>query len=194
MTIRPNFVTVLATIAALPVPTVAQDWQSAYTDLDPNRCEIVERYDLAVDFACTGLAGFPVLLRHGEHRVFVSYGPDAANEIAWQQSLPSRNETGETLEWIFSGPPEEASQPVATVLRYFIDHSEIRGPDEQVLVVTKLEPGNTCHVAYIDGRRNAQANEMARQAAQELVPDWDCAGMQAQPYGTMGVTGFSEAE
>lgn len=194
MTIRQRIVAVLAASASLALPAVAQDWQSAYTVLGPDRCEVVERHDLAVDFGCAGWAGFPVLLRHGEHRVFVSYGPDAANEIAWQQSLPSRNETGETLEWLFSGPPEEASQPVATVLRYFIDRSEIGGPDEQVLVVTRLERGNTCHVAYIDARRNAQANDMARQAAQELAPNWDCAGMQAQPVGIMGVNGFSEAE
>lgn len=60
-------------------------------------------------------------------------------------------------------------------------------------VLPRLEPGNTCHVAYIDARRNAQANEMARQAARELVPGWNCEKMQARPYGIMGDTGISDA-
>ena len=99
------------------------------------------------------------------------------------------NQTGETLEWLLT----DGQRPVATILRYFIDRSEIGGPDEQVLVVTKIERGNTCHLAYIDARRNTEANQMAREAARDLVPGWDCETMPARSVGIMGVTGFSQA-
>ena len=37
----------------------------------------------------------------------------------------------------------------------------------RVLVVTRLGPGGVCHVGYVDGRANPNANELARQIADE---------------------------
>jgi hypothetical protein len=62
-------------------------------------------------------------------------------------------------------------------VRYFVqrgDGSE-ETPDGQVLVVTRLEEGATCHVAYIDALANPEPNEMARKAADDLAEDFDCA-------------------
>ena len=44
----------------------------------------------------------------------------------------------------------------------------------QVLVVTKIAPGATCHVAYVDALANPDANELARKAADEKAVDFDC--------------------
>ena len=189
MGVWPSIAALAAAMVALPATAIAQNWHSAYTDLNLERCTIVQQADLSTDFACAGWDGFPVLVRYGEHRVFVSYGSDAKDEMVWQQSVPSINQTGETLEWLLT----DGQRPVATILRYFIDRSEIGGPDEQVLVVTKIERGNTCPLAYIDARRNTEANQMAREAARDLVPGWDCETMPARSVGIMGVTGFSQA-
>ena len=45
----------------------------------------------------------------------------------------------------------------------------------QVLVVTKVAPDATCHIAYVDALANKNANELARQAADETAMEFDCA-------------------
>src|SRR5690606_17827543 len=87
--------------------------------------------------------------------------------------LPPFNHLGEKIEWRLSNA-EGGWKPFATILRYFVQREE--GEDEgQILVVTRLEPGATCHVAYIDAVANENANEMAREAADDLARDFDCA-------------------
>jgi len=40
--------------------------------------------------------------------------------------------------------------------------------------VTKLAPGATCHIAYVDALANPDANDLARKAADEKASDFDC--------------------
>jgi hypothetical protein len=42
-----------------------------------------------------------------------------------------------------------------------------RPKDKAMLAVTRLPPGAVCHVAYVDVAANSNANELARQAADE---------------------------
>ena len=48
------------------------------------------------------------------------------------------------------------------------------GPEGRILVVTKIEPGATCQIAWIDAVANAEAAELARKTADEKAPDFDC--------------------
>ncbi len=78
------------------------------------------------------------------------------------------------MEWL--SPADDPDNPVATILRWYLQRGE--GPGEsQILVVTQLEPGAVCQVAWIDATANPNANEMAREAAEELVGGFDCEGM-----------------
>lgn len=43
-----------------------------------------------------------------------------------------------------------------------------------MLVVTRLEMGATCHVAYVDAVAVADANERARQIADARAGSFDC--------------------
>ncbi len=43
-----------------------------------------------------------------------------------------------------------------------------------MLAVTRLPPGEVCHVAYVDVAANPNANELARQAADDLARDFKC--------------------
>jgi hypothetical protein len=40
--------------------------------------------------------------------------------------------------------------------------------------VTKIVPGATCHIAYIDALANPDANELARKTADAKAKDFDC--------------------
>ena len=175
-------------VLAMSIPglTNAQEWRSVYTDNDFSTC-----ITLAVDpgysaeMACPGYKGYPLLIADSDLRMFVSYGFDARNEMAASQTMPGFNTIGEKLEWLIADDPDLGDRPVASILRYYLDRSEGFIPDTQVLVVTKIEPGNTCHVAYIDALANPNANLLARQAAADLVPGWDCEAMDARRIGNL---------
>jgi len=164
----------------------AQEWRSAYTDTDPSNCiTLAAEPGHSAELACPGYKGYPLLIRDGDLRMFVSYGFDARDEMAASQTMPGFNTIGEKLEWLIADDADLGEQPVASILRYHLDRSEGFIPDTQVLVVTKIEPGNTCHVAYIDALANRNANLLARQAAADLIPGWDCRTMEIQRIGNL---------
>lgn len=55
-----------------------------------------------------------------------------------------------------------------------------------MLAVTRLPPGPVCHVAYIDGQTNRNANELARQAADEFAHDFKCGEDEVKVVGENG--------
>lgn len=160
------------------------EWRSAYTDTDASGCTILaSEPGRSSELACPGYKGYPVLIRDGDLRMFVSYGVGAREEKAYRQTLPGFSTIGERIEWLIEDRPGLGEQPVATILRFRLDRSEGFMPDIDVLVVTRVAPGNTCHVAYIDAMANPDANDLARKAAAELAPVWNCAEMQARWVG-----------
>lgn len=166
----------LAAAAALLVaasPAAAQQIESAYTDLDLDACSLLHADDFGARWACPGYKGYPVMVGEGDLRFFVSYGFGARDEKAATQTLPPFNTLGPRIEWRLSNE-SGGFRPFATILRY--DTARETGEDEaEVLVVTRLEEGATCHVAYVDATANENANEMAREAADALARDFDCA-------------------
>lgn len=158
----------------LASPAYSADIDSAYTDLDLDNCLILQADDFGASFACPGYKGMPLYIAEGDLRFFVSYGFGAPDEMAASQTLPQFNYVNKTLEWRLSNE-SGAWKPFATILRWFTQVGDGSEPDGQVLVVTKIEKGNTCHVAYIDAKLTANANEIARQFADNQAPDFDCA-------------------
>ena len=63
--------------------------------------------------------------------------------------------------------------PVATIVRYHIADAETGENSGQVLVVSQLVEGNSCHIAYVDARANSDANALARKAA-DGAGSFDC--------------------
>lgn len=166
----------IAILCALPFlvqPVTAQQIESAYTDVDLDECSILHSDDFGTRWACPGYKGIPVMIAEGDLRFFVSYGFGAPDERAASQTLPPFNYLGPKIEWRLSNA-EGRWKPFATILRYYTAREE--GEDEgQVLVVTRLADGATCHVAYVDALANEDANSLAREAADEIAPDFDCA-------------------
>ncbi len=52
--------------------------------------------------------------------------------------------------------------------------------------MTRVPPGASCHVAYIDVRANENPNALAQQAADELAQKFDCGKDKVQIIGNKG--------
>jgi len=155
-------------------------FDSVYTDTDLDQCMIMSAHEMGASFACPGYKGYPLMIAEDDVRFFVSYGFGAPDEIAAHQTIPPFNYIGKKLEWRLS---DQSGQwrPVATILRWIEDPGD-GSKGDQFLVVTKIEPGNTCHVAYIDAGITANANEIARQFADSIVADFNCANDEPIHY------------
>jgi len=151
-----------ALLAALVVsPALAQSGlTSAYTDLDLDQCLILEADDFGASWACPGYKGYPLLVQEGDLRFSLSYGFDADENGVGFQTLPPFNTLGAKLEWRLSNAMGRWF-PIATIVRYHTAHPETGEDHGQVLVVTQIAEGNSCHIAYVDARANANANELA---------------------------------
>jgi hypothetical protein len=164
----------VAMLVGSAAPAAAQEQiESAYSDLNLDECTVLNADDFGASWACPGYKGFPVWVAEGDLRFFVSYGFGAEDEKAAGQTPPPFNYLGPKVEWRLSKQTGDW-RPFATIVRYYTSLGE--GEKEgQVLVVTKLEDGATCHVAYIDALANRNANAMAREAADASARDFDCA-------------------
>jgi hypothetical protein len=174
-------VSALFALAGLALATPAQAaFNSAYTDIDLDQCLVLEADDFSVMWACPGYKGYPLQVSEGDLRFSLRYGFNVDDELGFQ-TLPPFNHLGPKLEWRLSNALGRWL-PVATIVRYFTADPETGEDKGQVLVVTQLVEGNTCHVAYIDALANKDANELARKAA-DASGDFDCATDEADVIG-----------
>lgn len=168
-----------AVLATMTSSAAAQFNQSEYTDVDLDQCTVVQSDDFGSTWACNGYKGIPVMIAEGDLRMKVSYGLTSTTEKAAKQTLPPVNRLGEKIEWRISNA-SGGYKPFATILRFLVkgDGEAADGETDkpgEVLVVTRVVPGETCQVAWIDALANADAEEKARKAADELAPGFDCA-------------------
>jgi hypothetical protein len=169
---------------------------SQYTSADVKKCRKlattrVGGSEIGASWACPGAAGYVVRLSEDDLRMTVSVGRTAkaaADEPAASQSFGPFNFTYDTVEW---RSRKKAGSPFAIIQRWNISDSDKAGPDGRpgrtpLLVVTRLAPGPVCHVAYVDGAANPDADVMARQAADETAAAFDCAKDQIRIMGRRG--------
>ena len=179
-------------------PALAETIASATTSFDVDKCahrkgREVEDYGA---WRCPGYAGIAVVMTAGDQRIYVSYGGRARREVAAGETLAAFNGEGKTIEWRITRATGGASRPFATIMRW----STTRVVDEavakdgiyrgQVLVVTRLGPGGVCHVGYVDGRENADADDLARRIADQHARTFRCGEDKPIVLGRKG-PGFS---
>jgi hypothetical protein len=168
-------------LALLSLPAGAAELVSETTDLYVNRCTVLESDEFGQAVACPGLNGYPVIIIEGDMQMYVSFGLKSESEKAARQTLPTVTWLDGEMEWLL--PPDDSmAPPIATILRWFTQ-VEQAAPAGEVLVVTQLKSGATCHIAYVDALANKNANELARQAAGDLAGDFDCENTRPQIYG-----------
>jgi hypothetical protein len=184
----PSFMPILLTALMLSLPGAsggaAQQISSVYTEFDLNHCVIVEKVEETGSIVqrCRALDGFPVFIAEDDLRFFVGYGPAGRKQKAFNQTLPPFNSIHNKIEFrIRSG----ARHPFAAILRYFTDAGSGR-PKGQMLVVTKIDGAQACHIAYIDAVANPDANALAQKAADTMAPDFNCARDAARTVGVAG--------
>jgi hypothetical protein len=162
----------------------AQDVSSAYTAFNLDHCVIVEKIEQTGSIVqrCRALDGFPVFIAEDDLRFFVGYGPHGRKQKSFSQTLPQFNSIHNKIEFrIRSG----ARQPFAAILRYFTD-SGAGKPKGQVLVVTKIDSREACHMAYIDAVANPEANTLAQKTADTLAPNFVCGRDEPKNIGAVG--------
>jgi hypothetical protein len=175
-------------------PALSESIEHAYTRIDLKACKhtpgrIAEDYG---SWLCKGHAGNPIYITGGDQRSFVSYGANARKELANRESLMSFNGQGDVVEWRIETLPGGKKRPFAAIMRWSTtaqkedpnpDGEVVRG---QVLVITRLNPGGVCHVGYVDGRANPDANELARKIADEKARAFRCGKDAPDAYGKTG--------
>lgn len=158
---------------ALGGTAIAQQIEFSETSLDLNMdCTVVQSDDFGSTWACPGHKGIPVRVAERDRRMMVSYGLESGSEPAAKQTLEPYNRLDSKIEWRVSNS-EGHWKPFATILKFFTKETgdETEG---EVLVVTRIVPGATCQIAYVDALANPDALELARKAADEKAKDFDC--------------------
>ena len=188
---------VLAVAAGLPaISADAQQARSAYTAMD---LEKACRWDVQTAqeeeeaqgncASCPGLDDVPVRFCEGDLRQSIQYGTIDPDKYVWA-SFGEFNHANDAIEWVIV-----ADRPVAAIQRFFIENAnpETGEVDEkrrgQVLVISTIGvPGEplSCPAGYVDARANADANELARNVATVIAPDFRCGVDEAAYHGRRG--------
>ena len=182
--------TALFALALGPVSSAAQTFSSSYTSTAPKECRTVGKSrDGGATQVCPGKSGLVVVISEDDLRQTVSVGPTqaaAAKEPAAQTWFAPFNSTGNTVEWRAAD-----GRPFAIIQRWLIaDNDDLdkggRPISKPILAVTRLPPGPVCHVAYVDGQANRNANEVARRVADEFARDFRCGKDEVKVVGEKG--------
>ena len=176
-----------AALSLTPLALAGKTFESVYTDLTYEAdagakatCKGIEADEESgsVLFECKGYGGIKVYVAESDLRTFVGYGWNGRGEIAASQTFPVFNQVGDKIEWRLKD-----GKPVATILRWKMQNEDHKG---EVLVVTQLEEGNQCWIARVSAGMNKNANELARQAADELAGTVSCdPGAMPKDYGAV---------
>jgi hypothetical protein len=188
----PAALALLAAASGLISPASAQTFSSSYTSTAPKDCRSIGKPrdpDGGTTQVCPGKPGLVVVISEDDLRQTVSVGPNraaASKEPAAEAGFAPFNSTAPTVEW-----RAVDGKPFAIIQRWLIaDNNDLdkagTPTSKPMLAVTRLPPGPVCHVAYIDGQANRNANELARQAADEFARDFKCGKDEVRVVGEKG--------
>ena len=160
--------------------------ESVYTDLDTDHCQSVAKPDANdgpadfVSLRCKGYRDYPVYYAEGDMRQTLHFGylDQAIIDQAFETFGPF-NYVGRKIEWRLGAD----GVPYAAIVRFFIQNADPdtgtsdKNSEGQVLVISRVgQPNNKrgCVVGYVDARKNADPNGMARRVADEIAVGFDC--------------------
>ncbi|RUT29366.1 hypothetical protein EMQ25_14700 [Arsenicitalea aurantiaca] len=176
-------------LMGLCLPAAAQTIDSVYTDLDLALCTVQKADDFGAVFACPGYKGTPLMVAEGDLRFFLSYGFRAYEETVAGQTLAPFNTLGPRLEWRISNRTGDF-RPFATIVRYRLDDGDPLTRGVEILVVSRVAEGNSCHIGYVRASGNPDANDEAREIADRLAPDFDCRADAIETVGDLTPIGY----
>lgn len=185
---KPLAALLLISAAATPAAFAAE---SAYTDLDLDRCQKIAEHELGVSLKCKGYKGYPVYFAESDLRQSVFFGHlgQAIIDDGFESFSPF-NRVNTKVEWRLDG----TGRPFAAILRWFIENPNDQGiptkaSEGQVLVISKVaqqDDGIGCVVGYVDALVNKDANSLARQVADTEAQSFGCGYNESFWYGKRG--------
>ena len=192
VTIAVSTLTLFAASTALILQSSAETIGSSYTSTAPRDCRVRSAnsgVDDSTNRVCPGKNGLIVLISEDDLRETVSVGRNrlaASREPAAQTWFGPFNSTTNTVEWRAAN-----GRPYAIIQRWHVADNADRDKDDRpiakpMLAVTRLSPGPVCHVAYVDVRANSDANELARNAADEFARNFKCGKDKVKTVGNSG--------
>lgn len=173
-----------ATVAMAQSPDAIR---SKVTTIELKSCKLLKKHEDGNSYICPGHGGNKLYVAEGDLRFFVAAGPKPDKTLAAEQTLRPFNTIFKgranraPVEWRFG--PAPATQPYATIVRYF---TNLDGTKGEVIVVSKVSDKESCHVAMIDALANPNAIELARSIADERAAAFDCSKAEAKAEGTTG--------
>ncbi|QIG48063.1 hypothetical protein G5V57_10205 [Nordella sp. HKS 07] len=172
-------------LTVFPISVAAAEISSVYSELDLKKCEklaLQETEDEGGEWRCRGIRDYDVRVWEGDLRSFVGFGRQAPAQCAAMQTFGAFNSLGPRVEWRMRD-----GKPFATILRWFTESSADDGAPvkQNWLVVTKLDGADACHIAYVD-TKYTDANEVARQRADERAQTFDCAKDMPEIFSARG--------
>ncbi len=180
----------LLTGALLLASAEAQEVAGVTTKLDLKKCrhtpgKAEEDYG---EWRCAGYGGMPVHVSAGDQRVYVSFGRNARQEPAAEQTLASFNGEGQSIEWRGANGK---LKPFAAIMRWSTTVSSGDAPAKgEMLVVFRLPRGGVCHIGYVDAQANVDADVLARKIADGNARIFRCGTDKPTISGKRG-PGFS---
>ena len=192
VTIVAGTLTLFAASAGLVLQSNAETIGSSYTSTAPKDCRVRSAgngVDDSTIRVCPGKDGLVVVISEDDLRETVSVGRrrhGASQEPAAQTRFGPFNSTTNTIEW-----RARNGRPYAIIQRWHIADNADQDKDgrpiaKPMLAVTRLSPGQVCHVAYVDVQANPAANELARKAADEFARDFKCGKDKVMVAGASG--------
>lgn len=180
-----RFLLFLSTLFLLTTTAFSQEIKSFYTNVNVDKCKLIDKAKPGdgewAQWRCDGFSGYDTFVLEGDLRFYITFDKKAEG----RQTLGPFNTIGKNMEWraLKQG---NRWQPFATILRYYTDNSN--GKKGQVLVVSKFDKGESCHIAYVDALANKNANQLAQYIADRLSDRFDCNKDTALIIGSSGVS------
>lgn len=164
-------------LAVVPVSVgaAAQGNDSVYVPMFEN-CDTRQAEDEPIYFSdCPGYGEWMVFVVAAEHGASVSYS-DRGLHTQWAEGPPRIGpfqDLGTVMEWRLNADGEA----FATIYRSLFFGYQAGRDEGQYLTVSALRPDGLvggCHVVYVEAATQPGANQIARDAADMLAPDWQC--------------------
>ncbi|MBC8038554.1 MAG: hypothetical protein H7X89_15190 [Rhizobiales bacterium] len=142
----------------------------AYTTYDIGKCTrtAAEAEESFGAFTCPGYKGYDIYWAEGDLRTFVAYGRNGFEHCSAQQTFGRFNTINTTVEWRL-----ESGKPFAAIQRWNVSDNDDNTKIKSWLGVTRIENGNSCRVALVEGSL-PRANAKAREAADRMARDFNC--------------------
>jgi hypothetical protein len=186
---------VTVVFVSLVATTVCGAFESSFTSIAERQCRKtgvlnIDDTEYAASRACPGRGGYKVFIDEEDLRETLTVGRtmhQAGQEPAARDFFGAFNSYDDKIEWR-SG---KDGRPFALIAGWsFADSENVsasgRPNSVRLLVVMRLPPGPVCKVAYIDRAANSNADELARQAADDIAPSFKCGSDSVQTIGQQG--------